>query len=345
MVVIEPGERFGMELVQPFPANAFQPKATVIPPPRPTPTPVIPPQEPYKPNNPYQPPNQPPTNPNQQTPGALNPYDVTTYRDSDGSVRLRINAEAPSPGWRVFTNHEELASSQTVRIRLRGTPPSANSADSLPQNRRTTLTPSPEVCLEDRSGVYRRAEILDKNGRSVLRVDIPNQVGTSRYARIQAASTGTPGTGNPPVGNPGGIPSGGGQNGNGGANPTPPLTSIAGAAQSASSKVDYVYRQFANSIGYLVRTDGSLNFVGQQRPTTDQEQFLSGLGALLSSLTNLRSSAANPNVVRSSAQRVQEDLNFTNQSWQRVRLDNDLNSRWVAARTEISTMLSSASLR
>ncbi len=345
-VVIEPGERFGMELVQPFPTNVFQPKVTPIPTPTPTPTPpIISPPQTYPPYTSYPPPSTtyppPATNPNQQTPGALNPYDVTAYRDSDGSVRLRINAEAPSPGWRVFTNHDPLSPSPTVRIRLRGTPPASTSADSLLQNRRSTLTPSPEVCLEDRGGVIRQVELLDKNGRSALRVGIPTQVGTSNYARVQTfPSNGTGGTIG--SGNNGSIPSPGTQPGTGVGTPPTSSTSIAGMAQSASAKVDFIRRQYANSIGYLIGTDGNPTFIGSQRPSLEQEQFLSGLGALHASLLNLRSNAVNPNLVRSSAQRVQEDLNNTNQVWQRVRLDNDLNNRWTTARGEITTMLASA---
>jgi hypothetical protein len=330
-VVIEPGERFGMELVQPFPANIFDPNrfsnpinaGPVI---RPSPTP-----DPYR-----------------QTPGALNPYDVTAYRDVDGSVRLQINAEAPSPGWRVFTNHEPLFPSSTVRIRLRGTPPASTSADAQPQFRQPIVAPAPEVCLEDRSGVIRQVELMDKNGRSALRVDIPTQTGTSRYARVTSfpsnGTGGTIGTGNgtaaPPLGTqpqPGGQPNNGG-----GAVTPPPSTAIAGMAQSASAKVDVIRRQYANSIGYLIGSDGNPTFIGSQRPSTEQEQFLSGLGALYSSLLTLRANASNSNLVRSSAQRVQEDMNFTNQAWQRVRLDSDLNNRWTTVRAEISTMLASA---
>lgn len=199
-----------------------------------------------------------------------------------------------------------------------------------------TLTPAPEVCLEDRSGQIRRAEIMDKNGRAVLRVDVPNQVGTNRYARVQFSPPG--GTGNsggyvPPIGN---------QPGNGGTVTPPVGTSIAGMAQSASAKIDFIRRQYANSIGYLIGSDGNPSFIGTQRPTGEQERFLSGLGALYSSLSNLRANAVNPNLVRSSAQRVQEDLSFTHSAWQQVRLDSDLNNRWSIARAEINTMLSSA---
>ncbi len=333
-VVIEPGERFGMELVQPFPTNAFVPPVTVT---RPTPTPVLVGRP------------TPTPDPFRQTPGALNPYDVTAYRDADGSVRLRINAEAPSPGWRVFTNHDPLQPSSTVRIRLRGTPPASTSADAQPQFRQPTLAPAPEVCLEDRSGVIRQVELMDKNGRAALRVDIPTQTGTSRYARVTAfpsnGTGGTIGTGNgtvvPPIGSqpqPGGQPN----NGGGTVVTPPPSTAIAGMAQSASAKVDVIRRQYANSIGYLIGSDGNPTFIGSQRPSTEQEQFLSGLGALYSSLLTLRANASNSNLVRSSALRVQEDLNNTNQLWQRVRLDSDLNNRWTTVRTEINTMLASA---
>lgn len=319
--VIEPDQRFGMELIQPFPANAFQPKNVSLPP-TPTPTPIIRPSP------------TPTIDPNRQLPGALSPYDVTAFRDNDGSVRLRINAEAPSPGWRVFTNHEENSANQTVRIRLRGTPPASSSVNA--QLKQMTLIPAPEVCLEDRSGLFRQAELVDKNGRVVLRVPIPRQPG-NQYARVQTA------TSPPATGNSGGIPTTGTTPGGGGALPPPSSSSaIATMAQSASSKVDYIRRQYANNIGYLIGSDGNPTFIGQQRPTTEQEQFLSGLGALYSSLVNLRSTASNPNVVRTSAQRVQEDLTFANQVWQRVRLDNDLNNRWSAVRAEINTMLSTA---
>lgn len=337
-VVIEPGERFGMELVQSFPANTFQPKnVTPIPTPTPTPTPRPIIQDPYPPSYPptYPPNSQiyPPVDPNRQVPGALSPYDVTAFRDNDGSVRLRINAEAPSPGWRVFTNHENI-SAQVVRIRLRGTPPSNSNVNA--QLRQTTLTPSPEVCLEDRSGLLRQAELLDKNGRVVLKVPIPNQPGNNQYARVQASP---PNLGSNNSG--GSFPSNGNQQ-TGGGGVTPPASTIAAMAQSASAKVDYIRRQYGNSIGYLIGSDGNPTFIGQQRPSNEQEQFLSGLGALYASLMNLRSTASNPNVVRASAQRVQEDVRFAHQIWQRVRLDSDLNNRWNIAYQEINSMLATA---
>ncbi len=318
-VVIEPGERFGMELVQPFPTTVFQPRNVSV----------------LQPTQPPRPGSQPTTDPNRQMAGALNPYDVTAYRDSDGSVRLRINAVAPSPGWRVFTNHDPLTPSQTIRIRLRGTPPASTSVDSLLQNRRTTMTPSPEVCLEDRGGVIRQAELLDRNGRAVLRVSIPTQIGTSNYAYVQSLPAGGS------AGGVGSIPSNGGTQPTNGGTPSP-TTSIGGMAQSASAKLDVLRYEYAASIGYRIGSDGTVSFIGTQKPTLEQEQFLSALGALRSSLASLRANAANPNLIRSSAQRVQEDLNLTHQIWQRVRLDASLNNRWSTVRTEISTMVNAA---
>lgn len=350
-VAIEPGQRFGMEIVQPFslasdpfrlrnftptpPIGAgsgggsglvLQPAPPIT---RPTPTP----------------------DPNRQIPGPLSPYDVSAIRESDGTVLLRVNAEAPSPGWRVYTHHENY-SSNTVRIRLRGTPPSSRSAEAQLALRQTTITPAPEICLDDRGRSIQRAQLLDRTGRVRITVDIPSQAGTQRYARAQTtvvngstgASTGyTPntGTGYTPVTTPPVY--------------TPPTTSqpdigtqpvssssISTMAENAAKQVEVIRFQYAANLGYLVNTDGSTTFIGARQPTAEQKQLFDSMGALLNSLRNLRANAPNPNTMRSSALRVQEDFNTTHQIWLRVPLDADLNRKWNNVYRDITTLLNSA---
>lgn len=350
-VVIEPGERFGMVLTQQIASNALLPTniSPIIPTPPYTPTPT---PSPYTPTptitpSPYSPtyPTTRPVDPNRQTPGSLNPYDATATRESDGSVRLRVNADAPSPGWRVFSNHENIASN-AVRIRLRGTPPSSSSYNA--QLRQSTVTPVPEICLDDRSGLLRRADLMDKYGRRLFSVEIPYQPG-NRYARapVAPANSGTsyPGTTNPGASYPGATnppvytpPSTGQQQGG----TQLPASSLAAMAQSAAQKVDVIRRQYGNDLNYMIDRNGQATFFGAQPPAAEQKQFFDGLMALYASLLKLQTGASDANTSRVNAQKVQEDANFTNQAWRRVRLDANMNNRWSAAYAEINSLLSVA---
>ena len=345
-VSIEPGQRFGMLLTQQISSNLFQPNATPIPTPIPAPIPTPIP-------GPYYPTPTPTPIPG-TLPGPLNPYDATVLREGDGSVKLRVNAEAPSAGWRVYSNHENLANG-VVRIRLRGTPPRSNGSSYNPQFLQTAIIPVPEICLDDKSGLLRRAEFMDKHGRSSFSVEIPYQPG-NRYGRAPASTPYNTGTGSAPYNtgtgssNSGGYPPSGIPTGSTpgttspGTSLPPPTSSLAVMAKSAADKVDVIRGTYAPQVGYYInRSNNTATFVGSQQPTTDQKQFFDGLMALYGSLLRLQNSSSDANTVRTNAQRVQEDANFTNQAWRRVSLDANLNSRWQAAYAEINTLLSAAS--
>lgn len=348
--VIEPGQRFGMELTQPIASNLFQPNATPIPIPiTPTPIPVTPTPQPYPYNpNPYTP--RPTPTPSGPLPGPLNPYDASAIRETDGSVKLRVNAEAPSQGWRVYSNHENL-SNGIVRIRLRGTPPRSNGYE--PQFQQNAIIPVPEICLDDKSGLLRRAEFMDRRGRSSFIVEIPYQPG-SRYGRAPVSSpynagtgTGTsyPGTSNPTSSYPPStIPTGTAPPiaTQPGTSLPAPTTTIAVQAQSAAAKVDYIRRQYANELGYMIDRNGGSTFIGPQAPTTDQKQYFDGLMALYASLVKVQTGSSDASTVRSNARKVQEDAEFSNQAWRRVRLSADLNNRWQVAYAEIGQLLNVA---
>ena len=345
-VSIEPGQRFGMLLTQQISSNLFQPNATPIPTPIPAPIPTPIP-------GPYYPTPTPTPIPG-TLPGPLNPYDATVLREGDGSVKLRVNAEAPSAGWRVYSNHENLANG-VVRIRLRGTPPRSNGSSYNPQFLQTAIIPVPEICLDDKSGLLRRAEFMDKHGRSSFSVEIPYQPG-NRYGRAPASTPYNTGTGSAPYNtgtgssNSGGYPPSGIPTGSTpgttspGTSLPPPTSSLAVMAKSAADKVDVIRGTYAPQVGYYInRSNNTATFVGSQQPTTDQKQFFDGLMALYGSLLRLQNSSSDANTVHTNAQRVQEDANFTNQAWRRVSLDANLNSRWQAAYAEINTLLSAAS--
>lgn len=328
--IIPPGHRFGMELVQPFSlaSNPFGlrsvtpiPNTPVAVRPKPAPTP-------YPDNRPR--------------PGALDPYDVLARRQSDGSVQLFVNALTPSQGWRVFTNHE--VSGDRIRVRLRGTPPanSSNTFDTYLQQSSTAR--APEICEDDRNGSLRRAEILDKNGRVKVAVDIPTRAGETRSARASDTSAGGSGSGgyspqnppyynrpttNPPVINP---PT---TNSPTSSAPPPAL------AQSVVNQVEVIRAQYSAILGYFLEADGNYRFIGSRQPTTDQRQLLDSLGSLLNSLRELRANASNPYTRRNSALRVQEDVKNTQQVWLRVPMDASLNTKWTAAYRDINTLLGS----
>ncbi|HQR31330.1 MAG TPA: hypothetical protein PLK30_01240 [Blastocatellia bacterium] len=340
-VTIEPGQRFGMILTQQISSNLFQANASPIPTPVPTPIPTPVPFPPNPNPNPYPYQPTPTPTPSGPLPGPLSPYEATTIREGDGSVKLRVNADAPSSGWRVFSNHENLANG-LVRIRLRGTPPRSTGVE--PRFQQSAILPVPEICLDDKSGLLRRAEFMDKYGRSSFSVEIPYQPGT-RYGRAPASApynAGNSGTNYSTPGYPNGtIPVGTTPpttNQPGTSLPTP-TTSIAVQAQSAAAKVDYIRRQYANDLGYMINRTGPPTFIGQQPPSADQKQFFDGLMALHASLLRLQTGATDANSVRSNARRVQEDAELTNQTWKRVRLDSNMNSRWQAAYAEINSLL------
>jgi len=331
-VAIEPGERFGIELVQPFSLASDPFRLRNV-----TPIPST-----TTPGNIYYPPVTPrPTpDPNRQIPGPLSPYDATVVREADGTVLMRINAEAPSAGWRVYTHHEN-SSSSTVRIRLRGTPPSSRSYEA--QLRQVTITPAPEMCMDDRSRLLRRAEFLDRSGRVRFAIEIPSQAG-SRYGRTSATTQvttpvytpTTPTTTIPPVYTPPTTsqPDIG--------TPSAPPSSISAMAENAAKQVEVIRYQYAGVLGYLINSDGTTTFIGPRQPTNEQQQLFSSMGALLNSLQSLRTNASNPASMRSSALRVQEDFNNTHQIWLRVPLDADLNRKWNNVYRDITTLLNSA---
>jgi len=321
-VTVEPGERFGMELTQPFPANGLvvPQNYNPVPTPRPGPGPVP----------------GPTPDPNRQLPGSLNPYDATVLREADGSVKVRMNAEAPSPGWRVYSNHQDPVNG-VARIRLRGTPPGSNTPNA--QLRQLTVTPVPEICLNDPGRIIRRVEFMDRSGRSSFFVDAPYQPG-SNYGRAPASSPYGPGTGYPPSTIPAGsTPPVTSQPGT---LPSTPTTTIAMMAQSAAAKVDLIRRQYANDLGYLIDRNNQVTFIGAQQPTTEQKNFFDGLMVLHASLLRLQTGSSDATTVRNNARKVQEDAEFANGAWQRVRLDSTMNSRWQTAYAEIRSLLSVA---
>lgn len=311
-VVVEPGERFGMLLTQQIPSNALLP--TNISPIKPTPTP-------YTPEKTILPPLPPP--PVGQVPGALNPYDATVLRESDGSVKVRMNAEAPSPGWRVFSNHDDPING-VARIRLRGTPPGSSSYSA--QLRQLTYTPVPEICLDDPNRIIRRIDFLDKSGRASFFVDVPQS--GNRYARVPVTPA-----------NPGTTPVTTGQQG--GTQTQPPTGSVAGMAQSAAQKVDVIRRQYGNDLFFTFDRNGQVTFLGTQPPAKEQKQFFDGLMVLYASLVKLQA-ATDSNAIRVNAQKVQEDAIYAQEAWRRVRLDSTLNNRWSVAYAEINSLLSVA---
>ena len=324
--VIKERERFGMELVQDFSLANNPFGIASVTPTRPTarrtPTPIY---------------RQPATGP---LPGPLDPVDVTAERGQDGVVRLRINAETPTANWRVFTHHDVLG--DIARVRLRGTPPSRSVYDNYSQQ--SFISPAQEICLNDRGGTLRRAEILGKNGVVRVAVNIPAQPGSS-FARAQARSQNTYSGNNsgyspgyyPPNYNPetgGTVPPPRPVN-----QPTPTPTGVSTLAQNVVSQVELIRTQYAGVTGYFLNADGSYRFIGARQPTQDQQQLMDSLGSLLNSLRELRANASNPYTRRNSALKVQEDLRATQQLWNRVRLDASLNNRWTAVSRDIDTLL------
>ena len=338
--VVDHGQLFAMELVQPFSLSQLESGRIY--------TPIY---------------GGPPTSggipePVGPRPGPLDPRDVTVERMADGTVQLRINVETPTPGWRIYTHHDDLGA--LARIRLRGVPLSRSTTNGFYQT--PGVAPAPLICLNDRGGILRRVEILGRNGAVRIVADVPPTVGT-RFARatpravqprpipVNPSGSGAYRPINPPyynqeIGRPGAsqppiatapIPAG---------SIPPPVsgTVVSGTApavtQSAINQVEVIRMQYAGDIGYLREANGNFRFIGARPPTQAQKDLLDNLGALLNSLTTLRANLGSPSQ-RSSALRVQEDAQSAQRLWMQVPLSADLNRKWSAAYRDIGTLLNS----
>ncbi len=314
-VKIRPGQTFGMELLEPLSTDGF----TLTSPTKTTPQPPKP----------------------QVVPGALDPDNATVERLRDGSVRLRINAQTPTPSWRVYTNHEFVGS--TARVRLRGTPPGGNASNGF------YISPAQEICFNDSYGALRRIEVLGKNGASRIVLDVPSSPGTvfDRTQNGQRSSQPVYSTYPPPPNtyNPGSYPTGYNPE-TGRVEPSTPTSKPQGSdrelsalAQDVLKQVETLRVQYAITVGYVVGTDGVYRTGGVRQPTTDQRQLMDSLGSLINDLRELRSNATNAFLRRNSALKVQESLRSTQTLWTRARLDGTLTSNWNAAVANINTLL------
>jgi hypothetical protein len=279
------------------------------------------------------------------SPGPLDPADATVERMRDGSVRLRINAETPTPGWRVYTNHDIVGNA--ARVRLRGTPQSRSNYDNNSQQ--LYISPAQEICFNDSYGSLRRVEVLGKNGSVRVALEVPAQPGTN-FARAQVrprpvsqpsytngSSSGYyPGT-YPPNYNP--------ETGQTVPAPRPvgqqpsSSTNVSTLSQEVVRQIETIRIQYAITVGYVLDTNGTYRVGGARQPTRDQQQLMDSLGSLLNDLRELRANASNPYTRRNSALRAQESLRSTQQLWNRVRLDANLNNRWNTAARDINTLL------
>jgi hypothetical protein len=287
-------------------------------------------------------------------PGPLDPADATVERMRDGSVRLRINAQTPTPGWRVYTNHDIVGN--VARVRLRGTPQSQSTYDNYSQQ--FYVSPAQEICFNDSFGSLRRVEVLGKGGAVRVALEIPSQPGTN-FARAGTNTTQPrprPVTQTPyPAGTSAGT-SGGyypgtyppNYNPETGQTVPPPRpvgqspsssTNVSTLAQDVVRQVETIRIQYAIAVGYILDTNGAYRVGGARQPTQDQQQLMDSLGSLLNDLRELRANASNPYTRRNGAVKVQESLRTTQQLWNRVRLDANLNNRWNTASRDINTLL------
>ncbi|HMV83278.1 MAG TPA: hypothetical protein PLD20_02185 [Blastocatellia bacterium] len=314
---VRAGQRFGMELLEPLSVADFTLSSEPKPPRDPQQTPTV-------------------------SPGALDPADATVERIRDGSVRLRINAQTPTPSWRVYTNHEFVGS--TAKVRLRGTPPGGNASNG------SYISPAQEICFNDSYGALRRVEVLGKNGTSRILLDVPASPGTV-FARAstrprsvsQSYSTSVPTNYSPYY--PGSYPTGYNPE-TGRVEPSTPTSRPQGSdrelsalAQDVLKQVETLRVQYAINVGYVLGTDGVYRTGGARQPTTDQRQLMDSLGSLINDLRELRSNATNAYLRRNSALKVQEGLRSTQPLWSRARLDGTLNSNWNAAAANINILL------
>ncbi len=121
--------------------------------------------------------------------------------------------------------------------------------------------------------------------------------------------------------------------------PSEPLTGGPSSARASEAlkHIQLVQYDFATSVQAWLNPDGSYDAVGTRRLTADETQILDGLRALNASLRAFDSARDR----RQNAARIQEELQKVTQTWQRVRVSQDLNQKFNRMSQSIQTLLSS----
>lgn len=335
-VVIEPGDRFNLQLVQPVSVASLsggrsqgrartpvqlQPRARTG-----TATPGLSPG--------LVPGGQPLYDPNrvQTSSGQIPIYDIRAERGADGYVRVLVTGETLTNGWRIYTHHQ-LVQGSTLEIRLRGVPPSSSGT------RQISHPSAPTIIVQDRNGAINRILAHGSNGDRVLTLGFgsgtaqlqPSQPGTQPFTPAPQPNRPRPNSGpsdgsSIDFGNPT-VPSTGTSTGN-----APRPSSLSSLATQVANQIDVLRMNYAAVIGLFVNTDGSVDALGGRRVSANERQLFDTLSYMLNSARTLRSPSISAYERQRAGQQLQTDTQTAQQFWSRIRstglISTDLERQW-----------------
>jgi hypothetical protein len=337
-VVVRPGDRFNLELVQPIVLRA----APVA---RPTP-PKVP--IPLVPRTGSRPTLITPSRPVQAKGGTVPVHQIQAERGGDGYLRVLVIAETPTAGYRIYTYHEIRG--DTLEVSLCGEPPSR------PGARQISHPQAPVIIVQDPNNSIRRIVVHGTNGDRILNIGtgrglIQTQPGTRPTSSTTQPARPRAGTG-PSDGSSIGFnypnsPSNGGANGSSTGGAARPATSLSPLATQVANSIQTLRANYAAYVGLFINPDGSADPFGQRRTTANERQLFDTLTYMLNSARSLSQPSISASDRRRAAQQLQDDTQTAQRQWQNVRstgiISPDLDRQWQNLQGSINTLINVAS--
>jgi hypothetical protein len=281
------------------------------------------------------------------TGGRVPVYDVRAERGADGYVRTLITSETPTAGWRIYTHHELRG--DTLEVRLWGIPPSGYGI------RQLSRTNAPMIIAQDQNGAIRRILVHGSNGDRYLTLNLGSGVAQAQPYQPPQTYQPAPQTyqpARPPASagpsdgssfNPGFT---GGTASTGGAT-RPTGTSLSALATQTANQIDTLRLNYAAVIGLWVNRDGTVDLLGGRRPTANERQLFDTLSFMLGSARALSSASLSAYERQRNGQQLQADAQTAQQMWLRVRstgiLSQDLERQWQNVQNNLRLLIDAAS--
>jgi hypothetical protein len=275
-------------------------------------------------------------------------YDIRAERGGDGYVRTLVTAETQTAGWRIYTHHELRG--DTLEIRLRGVPSATYGI------RQLSRPNAPMIIMQDQNGAIRRILVHGSNGDRYLNLGFGSGVAqTQPYLPPAQTYQPPPQTYQPARPAPGAGPSDGssfdpgfpgGTSSAGGAT-RPTGTSLSGLATQTANQIDTLRLNYAAVIGLWINRDGTIDVLGGRRPTANERQLFDTMNFMLGSARALSSPSISAYERQRNGQQLQGDAQTAQQMWLRVRstgiLSQDLERRWQDLQTNLRLLIDAAS--
>ncbi len=349
-VVISPGDRFNLELVQRLPlrssGRSSQGPITAPVPLQPRNRPILRQSPGYGQGSPFPYDTGSTRTGSGSGSGSVPIYDVRAERDSDGMVRVLVTAETQTSGWRIYTHHEQRG--DTLDVRLRGVQSGTSGISQL------SRPSAPMICVHDRNGSIRRVVVYGSNGNRYLTLGSgpgsaqaqPSQPGGQSSTPRPQPTRPRPGSG-PSDGSsidfgypayPSPVPSGG---------ITSRPSSTSPLATQVSNQIETLRSNYASTVGLWINRDGSADAFGQRRTTDNERRVYESLSYMHNSARALAAPAITRSESQRIAQQLRSDTQTAQQHWQRVQstgiLSPDLDRHWRDVQGSVRTLIDASS--